>query len=176
MIDFRAYIRTIADYPKAGIQFRDVTTLLNDAHAFNAAIDTLALHYADIALDQVVAIEARGFIIGAALASKLGLGFVPVRKAGKLPADTLKQTYALEYGEDTLEVHQDALAVGMRVLLVDDLIATGGTALAAISLIRQLGAEVVHAAFVIDLPDLGGMQHLQANGVQPFVLCQFEGH
>lgn len=176
MIDFRAYIRTIADYPKAGIQFRDVTTLLNDAHAFNAAIDTLALHYADIALDQVVAIEARGFIIGAALASKLGLGFVPVRKAGKLPADTLKQTYALEYGEDTLEVHQDALAVGMRVLLVDDLIATGGTALAAISLIRQLGAEVVHAAFVIDLPDLGGMQHLQANGVQPFALCQFEGH
>lgn len=176
MIDFRAYIRTIADYPKAGIQFRDVTTLLNDAHAFNAAIDTLALHYADIALDQVVAIEARGFIIGAALASKLGLGFVPVRKAGKLPADTLKQIYALEYGEDTLEVHQDALAVGMRVLLVDDLIATGGTALAAISLIRQLGAEVVHAAFVIDLPDLGGMQHLQANGVQPFVLCQFEGH
>lgn len=176
MIDFRAYIRTIADYPKAGIQFRDITTLLNDAHAFNAAIDTLALHYADVALDQVVAIEARGFIIGAALASKLGLGFVPVRKAGKLPADTLKQTYALEYGEDTLEVHQDALAVGMRVLLVDDLIATGGTALAAISLIRQLGAEVVHAAFVIDLPDLGGMQHLQANGVQPFALCQFEGH
>jgi len=176
MIDFRAYIRTIADYPKAGIQFRDVTTLLNDAHAFNAAIDTLALHYADIALDQVVAIEARGFIIGAALASKLGLGFVPVRKAGKLPADTLKQTYALEYGEDTLEVHQDALVVGMRVLLVDDLIATGGTALAAISLIRQLGAEVLHAAFVIDLPDLGGMQHLQANGVQPFALCQFEGH
>ena len=176
MIDFRAYIRTIADYPKAGIQFRDVTTLLNDAHAFNAAIDTLALHYADIALDQVVAIEARGFIIGAALASKLGLGFVPVRKAGKLPANTVKQTYALEYGEDMLEVHQDALAVGMRVLLVDDLIATGGTALAAISLIRQLGAEVVHAAFVIDLPDLGGMQHLQANGVQPFALCQFEGH
>lgn len=176
MIDFRAYIRTIADYPKAGIQFRDITTLLNDAHAFNAAIDTLALHYADIALDQVVAIEARGFIIGAALASKLGLGFVPVRKAGKLPADTLKQTYALEYGEDTLEVHQDALAVGMRVLLVDDLIATGGTALAAISLIRQLGAEVLHAAFVIDLPDLGGMQHLQANGVQSFALCQFEGH
>lgn len=176
MIDFSAYIRTIADYPKAGIQFRDITTLLNDAQAFNAAIDTLALHYADIALDQVVAIEARGFIIGAALASKLGLGFVPVRKVGKLPADTLKQTYALEYGEDTLEIHQDALAAGARVLLVDDLIATGGTALAAISLIRQLGAEVRHAAFVIDLPDLGGVQHLQANGVQPFALCQFEGH
>ncbi len=176
MIDFSAYIRTIADYPKAGIQFRDITTLLNDAQAFNAAIDTLALHFADIALDQVVAIEARGFIIGAALASKLGLGFVPVRKVGKLPADTLKQTYALEYGEDTLEVHQDALAADARVLLVDDLIATGGTALAAISLIRQLGAEVRYAAFVIDLPDLGGMQHLQANGVQTFALCQFEGH
>jgi adenine phosphoribosyltransferase len=176
MMDIRSYIRTIADYPKAGIQFRDITTLLRDATAFNATIDALALHYADTALDKVVGIEARGFIIGAALASKLGLGFLPVRKPGKLPAAALSQSYALEYGEDALEIHKDAINAGESILLVDDLIATGGTALAAVALIRQLGGVVEHAGFVIDLPDLGGLQHLQANGVQPFALCQFEGH
>lgn len=176
MIDIRASIRTIADYPKEGIQFRDITTLLKDAVAFNAAIDRLALHYADLPLDKIVGIESRGFIIGAALASKLSVGFVPVRKPGKLPAATISQTYALEYGEDMLELHQDAIANGEQVLLVDDLIATGGTALAAVGLIRRLGGEVAHAAFVIDLPDLGGMQHLQASGIQTFTLCQFEGH
>ena len=175
-MDIRAYIRTIADYPKAGIQFRDITTLLKDAAAFNAAIDTLALHYADTPLDKVVGIESRGFIIGAALASKLGLGFVPVRKAGKLPAATLTQTYALEYGEDALELHTDAIAPGERVLLIDDLIATGGTALAAVALIRRLGGVAEHAGFIIDLPALSGMQQLQANDVQTFALCQFEGH
>ncbi|TXI43348.1 MAG: adenine phosphoribosyltransferase [Methylophilus sp.] len=176
MMDLSAYIRTIADYPKAGIQFRDITTLLQDATAFNAAIDVLALHYADVALDKVVGIEARGFIIGAAVASKLQLGFVPVRKPGKLPAATISQRYTLEYGEDALQLHADAITAGERVLLVDDLIATGGTAQAAVALIRQLGGVVAHAGFVIDLPDLGGLQHLQANGVQAFALCQFEGH
>ncbi|WP_292822588.1 adenine phosphoribosyltransferase [Methylophilus sp.] len=175
-MDLSAYIRTIADYPKAGIQFRDITTLLQDATAFNAAIDVLALHYADVALDKVVGIEARGFIIGAAVASKLQLGFVPVRKPGKLPAATISQRYTLEYGEDALQLHADAITAGERVLLVDDLIATGGTAQAAVALIRQLGGVVAHAGFVIDLPDLGGLQHLQANGVQAFALCQFEGH
>lgn len=176
MIDLSAYIRTIEDYPKAGIQFRDITTLLQDATAFNAAIDALALHYADVALDKVVGIEARGFIIGAAVASKLQLGFVPVRKPGKLPAATISQRYTLEYGEDALQLHANAITAGERVLLVDDLIATGGTALAAVALIRRLGGVVAHAGFVIDLPDLGGLQHLQANGVQAFALCQFEGH
>lgn len=176
MMDIRAYIRTIADYPKAGIQFRDITTLLKDAAAFNAAIDILALHYADLPLDAIVGIESRGFIVGAALASKLSVGFVPVRKPGKLPAKTITQAYALEYGEDALELHADAISAGDQVLLVDDLIATGGTALAAVSLIRQLGGVVAHAAFVIDLPDLGGMQQLQNSGVQSFALCQFEGH
>lgn len=176
MMDIRAYIRTIADYPKAGIQFRDITTLLKDATAFNTAIDTLALHYADLPLNVIVGIESRGFIIGAALASKLNVGFVPVRKPGKLPAKTITQTYALEYGEDALELHADAISAGDQVLLVDDLIATGGTAQAAVALIRRLGGVVEHAAFVIDLPDLGGMQQLQSVGVQTFVLCQFEGH
>jgi len=176
MINLSAHIRTIADYPKAGIQFRDITTLLKDPLAFNATIDALALHYADVVLDKVVGIEARGFIVGAALASRLKLGFVPVRKPGKLPASVIRQSYALEYGEDALELHADAIVAGERVLLIDDLIATGGTARAAVGLIRQLGGVVEHAGFVIDLPALSGMQHLQASGVQTFALCQFEGH
>lgn len=176
MMDFTSHIRTIADYPKPGIQFRDITSLLQNALAFNAAIDTLVMHYADTALDKVVGIEARGFIVGAAVASKLGLGFVPARKPGKLPGASIAQTYALEYGQDALHMHADAIQAGERVLLIDDLIATGGTALAAVSLIRTLGGEVTHAGFVIDLPDLGGLQHLQTLGVQAFALCQFEGH
>ncbi len=173
---FASTIRTIADYPKPGIQFRDITTLLKDRVAFNAMVDALALHYADVHLDKIAAIESRGFIIGAALASKLEVGFVPVRKRGKLPAETIMQSYTLEYGEDALEVHVDAVTAGERLLLVDDLIATGGTALAAMTLVRRLGGVVQHAAFVIDLPALGGLQQLQSAGVETFALCQFDGH
>ncbi|MDP8566526.1 adenine phosphoribosyltransferase [Methylophilus aquaticus] len=173
---FASTIRTIADYPKPGIQFRDITTLLKDRVAFNAMVDALALHYANVRLDKVAAIESRGFIIGAALASKLELGFVPVRKRGKLPAETVMQPYKLEYGEDALEIHVDAVTEGEQLLLVDDLIATGGTAMAAMTLVRRLGGVVEHAAFVVDLPALGGLQQLQSAGVKPFVLCQFDGH
>lgn len=172
----KAFIRTIPDYPKPGIQFRDVTTLLKDPQGFAAVIDGLSQHHAKYDFDKVVAIEARGFIIGAALAAKLNIGFVPVRKPGKLPAATISQTYTLEYGVDALELHQDAIQPDERVLLVDDLIATGGTALAAVALVRQLGGILEQAAFVIDLPELGGMQQLQTVGVQGFALCQFEGH
>lgn len=173
---FKALIRTTPDYPKPGIQFRDITTLLQDPQGFSAAIDALGQHYDKQAFDKVVAIEARGFIIGAALAIKLGAGFVPARKPGKLPAATISQSYTLEYGMDALEVHQDAIQSGERILLVDDLIATGGTAMAAVTLIRQLGGLLEQAAFIIDLPELGGMQQLGAAGVQGFALCQFKGH
>ena len=173
---FASVIRTIPDYPRPGIQFRDITTLLKDRVAFNAMVDALALHYAHVPLDKVAAIESRGFIIGAALASKLELGFVPVRKRGKLPAETVMQPYTLEYGEDALEIHVDAITAGEQLLLVDDLIATGGTAMAAMTLVRRLGGVVQHAAFVIDLPALGGLQQLQSAGVEPFALCQFDGH
>lgn len=168
-------IRTIPDYPKPGIQFRDITPLLQDKQGFAAVLDALAAHCSQMPVDKVVAVEARGFIIGAALAARLGAGFVPVRKPGKLPAQTIKQSYSLEYGTDTLELHADAIQANERILLVDDLIATGGTALAAVALIRQLGGLVTQAAFIIDLPDLGGMQHLTNAGVQGFALYQFEG-
>lgn len=172
----RGLVRTIPDYPKAGIQFRDITTLLQDKQGFAAVIDALTAHYVAFKVDKVVAVEARGFIIGAALAARLGVGFVPVRKPGKLPAATIAQSYMLEYGTDTLELHADAIQSGEHVLLVDDLIATGGTALAAVALVRQLGGLVTQAAFVIDLPELGGMQQLLAAGVQGIALCQFAGH
>ncbi|MDA1194668.1 MAG: adenine phosphoribosyltransferase [Planctomycetota bacterium] len=160
-----AAIRTIPDYPKPGIQFRDVTTLLRDARAFRTAVDRLVAPWAGAKIDKVAGIEARGFIVGGAVAHQLSVGFVPVRKHGKLPAATLQQTYELEYGTDTVEIHTDAVAPGERVLVVDDLIATGGTAAAAIELLRRAGAEVIGATFVVNLPALGGAARLAALGV-----------
>jgi len=176
LIDLRHLVRTIPDYPKPGILFRDVTTLMGNAEGFKASVEAMAAPYLDDKIDAVAGIEARGFILGGAVADRLSCGFIPIRKKGKLPWKTIGQQYTLEYGVDIIEIHADAIKPGERILIVDDLIATGGTALAAVSLIRQLGGVVAHAAFVIDLPDLGGMQHLQSVGVQTFALCQFEGH
>lgn len=170
------HIRTIPDYPKPGIQFRDITTLLADPIAYRETIDQLAAPYQNARIDRVVGIEARGFILGGALADRLHAGFVPVRKKGKLPHETVRVAYALEYGIDEIEVHRDAVAPGERVLLVDDLIATGGTALAALELLRAIGAEVVAAAFVIDLPDLGGAARLRGLGLPVQTLVAFPGH
>lgn len=169
-------IRTIPDYPKPGILFRDITTLLGDARAFRRAVDELVQPFAGAKIEKVAGIEARGFILGGAVAHQLSAGFTPVRKKGKLPAATLRQTYALEYGEDEVEIHVDAVAPGEKVLLVDDLIATGGTAEAAIKLLRQAGANIVGAAFVIDLPDLGGARRIEALGVSVRALVAFDGH
>ena len=172
----RESIRTIADYPKPGIQFRDITTLLGDARAFRTAVDQLVQPWAGQRIDKVAGIEARGFILGGALAHQLSAGFIPVRKKGKLPHETVRLAYSLEYGVDEMEVHRDAVRPGERVILVDDLIATGGTATAAIGLLRQIGAEVVAACFVIDLPDLGGAAKIAALGVPVRTLVGFEGH
>jgi adenine phosphoribosyltransferase len=171
----KSLIRTIPNYPKADIQFRDITTLLKDPVGLRLVVDTLAAHYATQKIDKIAGIEARGFIIGAALAYKLGVGFVPIRKPGKLPATTIGHDYSLEYGADRVEIHTDAISAGERILLVDDLIATGGTAQAAVSLLLKLDAVVVACALVIDLPDLGGAQRLRASGVPVFALCQFDG-
>jgi len=170
------HIRTIPDYPKPGIQFRDITTLLADPAAYRETIDQLAAPYLEAGIDRVVGIEARGFILGGALADRLRAGFVPVRKKGKLPHETLRVAYALEYGTDEIEIHRDAVAHGERVLLVDDLIATGGTALAAVQLLEILGATIVAAAFVIDLPELGGSEKLRARGIATHTLLSFDGH
>ena len=169
-------IRTIPDYPKPGILFRDITTLLGDARAFRRTVDELVQPFAGRKIDKVAGIEARGFILGGAVAHQVAAGFVPLRKKGKLPHLTIGVEYALEYGVDTIEMHVDAVAPGETVLLVDDLIATGGTAVAAIQLLRQSGAEVVGAAFVIDLPDLGGADKLRAVGVPLSTLVGFPGH
>ena len=174
--DIKRYIRTIPDYPKPGILFRDITTLLSDLHGFRAAVDELAWPFLDGKIDYVAGIEARGFILGGAVAHTLGRGFIPIRKKGKLPHKTIGQEYALEYGVDTIEMHEDAIKQGDRVLLIDDLIATGGTAGAAIDLIRKSGGDVVAAAFVIDLPDIGGAAKLKAKGVKVHTLVEFEGH
>lgn len=173
--DISRYIRTIPDYPKPGIQFRDVTTLFADPHGFRASVDELLWPYLRVDIDYVVGIEARGFILGGAIAHELGKGFIPIRKKGKLPWKTIGQDYTLEYGVDTIEIHADAVGEGAKCLLVDDLIATGGTAEAAIELIRKSGGELVGACFVIDLPDLGGAQKLREKGVKVHRLIEFEG-
>jgi adenine phosphoribosyltransferase len=169
-------IRNIPDYPKPGIMFRDITTLLGDARAFRRAVDELVHPYAGMKVDKIAGIEARGFILGGAIAHQLSAGFIPIRKKGKLPHDTVRVAYSLEYGIDEMEMHKDAVQPGEKVILVDDLIATGGTAEGAVKLLTQMGAEIVAACFVIDLPDLGGRAKLEALGVEVNTLVAFEGH
>lgn len=174
-MDIKKYIRTIPDYPKKGIMFRDITTLWQDAGGLRTAIDQLVWPYAGVRIDKVAGIEARGFVLGGAIAHQLSVGFVPVRKKGKLPFDVIGEEYALEYGTDTVEIHTDAINEGDNILLVDDLIATGGTAVAAINLIRRAKGTVIGAAFVIDLPDIGGRKKVEKLGVNVRTLCEFEG-
>ncbi len=169
------YIRTIADFPVEGIMFRDVTTLFADPRGFRMCIDQLLHPFAGEEIDKVVGLEARGFIIGGAIAHQLSVGFTPIRKKGKLPGATLSQAYALEYAEAVMEVHSDAIEPGEKVLMVDDLLATGGTAAAGIQLVEQLGGEIIGCAFIIDLPDLGGRAKLEDMGMDVHVLCEFEG-
>ena len=175
-VDIKSLIRTIPDYPKAGIFFRDITTLIADPAGLRTAIDGLVWPFLTERVDIVAGIEARGFILGGAVAHELGRGFVPIRKKGKLPWRTIGQEYSLEYGVDTIEIYADAIHKGSRVLLVDDLIATGGTAAAATELIRRSGGELIAAAFVIDLPDLGGAERLAKHDVKVHTLVSFEGH
>ena len=171
----KSRIRTIPDYPKPGIMFRDITTLLQDPFGFRKLIDDLVQPFTGNVIDAVAGIEARGFIIGGAIAHQLSVGFIPVRKQGKLPFTTIGQEYELEYGTDTVEIHTDAVTAGQKVLVVDDLIATGGTAIATVSLLRQAGAEILGASFVVDLPDLGGRKRLEAEDVSVLTLVEFEG-
>jgi adenine phosphoribosyltransferase len=171
----KSLIRTIPHYPKQGVQFRDITTLLKDPLGLKVTIDEFYKRYADQRIDKVVGVEARGFLIGTPLAYKLGVGFVPIRKQGKLPAETMGHDYELEYGSDRVEIHKDAIEKGERILLVDDLVATGGTALASAALIEKLGGEVVECAFIIDLISLGGRARLEAKGHSMFALVEFEG-
>jgi adenine phosphoribosyltransferase len=168
-------IRTIPDFPKKGIQFRDITTLLKDPDGLRDTIDTITNRYKDQKIDVVVGIEARGFILGSAVAYCLGVGFVPVRKKGKLPGDTERMEYDLEYGRDEIEIHRDALKYGDRVLLIDDLLATGGTSLAAAHLVEKLGGKVVEISFIVDLPDVGGHARIEKEGYSIFALCEFAG-
>jgi len=172
----RDAIRTIADYPKPGILFRDITTLLGNARAFRRAVDELVQPFAGDKIDQVAGVEARGFILGGAVAHQLSSGFVPIRKKGKLPHKAVSIAYSLEYGLDEMEMHEDAVKPGERVILIDDLIATGGTAEAAVKLLKSIGAEVVAACFVIDLPDLGGRKRIEALNVPVRTLIAFDGH
>ncbi|TDM54780.1 adenine phosphoribosyltransferase [Aliivibrio fischeri] len=169
-------IKSIPDYPKAGIMFRDVTSLMEDPKAYQATIQLLVEKYKQGGFTKIVGTEARGFLFGAPLALELGVGFVPVRKPGKLPRPTIAQTYDLEYGTDTLEIHTDAIVEGDKVLVVDDLLATGGTIEATVKLIRQLGGEVEYAAFVINLPEIGGEARLEGLGLNVYSICEFAGH
>ncbi len=171
----KSRIRTIPDYPKPGIMFRDITTLLQDPQGFRKTVDELVQLHVKSRVDKVAGIEARGFILGGAVAHQLGVGFIPVRKKGKLPFDTIEEDYELEYGTDTVEIHSDAVLPGETVLLVDDLIATGGTAEAALKLIRRTGGEVIAATFVVELPDLGGRRRLEDLGCEVLALCAFDG-
>ncbi|MEM9549950.1 MAG: adenine phosphoribosyltransferase [Pseudomonadota bacterium] len=171
----RDYIRTIVDFPHEGIMFRDVTTLFADARGFRMAIDQMLHPYAGLRIDKVVGLEARGFIIGGAIAHQLSVGFVPIRKKGKLPGAVISEDYTLEYGEAIVEVHDDAIEPGEKILLVDDLLATGGTAAAGIRLIERLGGEIMSCAFIIDLPDLGGRKVLEGMGMDVHALCAFDG-
>ena len=175
-LNLRKSIRTIPDYPKPGIMFRDITTLLGDARAFRRAVDELVQPWAGMKIDKVAGIEARGFIIGGAVAHQVSAGFVPIRKKGKLPHKRVSIAYSLEYGLDEMEMHEDAVAKGERVILVDDLIATGGTAEGAVKLLRQMGANVLAACFIIDLPELGGADKLRQLDVPVRTLIAFEGH
>jgi adenine phosphoribosyltransferase len=175
-MDFSTVIRTIPDYPKKGIMFRDITTLLGNPRAFRRAVDELVQPYAGLRIDKVAGIEARGFILGGAVAHQLSVGFVPVRKKGKLPHSVIGEDYDLEYGKDRVEIHSDAVKKGDAVLVVDDLIATGGTCFAAVKLLERAGAKVVACAFVIDLPDLGGADKIRALGMDVTTLVSFGGH
>ena len=169
------YVRTIPDYPKAGILFRDVTTIFESDVAYPKMINEFVDYYKDKGIDKVAGIEARGFILGGAIAHMLGIGFITIRKAGKLPHLTHKEDYELEYGTDALEIHIDAIEEGENILIVDDLIATGGTAEAACKLVENMGGKIVECCFVVDLPDLGGHKRLEENGQKVFALCEFEG-
>jgi adenine phosphoribosyltransferase len=175
-MDYKDAIRTIPDYPKPGILFRDITTLLGNPRAFRRAVDELVQPWAGAKIDKVAGLEARGFILGGAVAHQLGVGFIPVRKKGKLPHTVIGEDYQLEYGTDRVEIHVDAVSPGDKVLLIDDLIATGGTALAGIRLLERAGAQVIGCSFVIDLPDLGGADKLRAIGMNVASLVAFEGH
>jgi adenine phosphoribosyltransferase len=175
-IDLKSLVRTIPDYPKKGILFRDISTLIENPAGFRESIERIASKHRGLGITHVAGIEARGFIFGAAVAISLGVGFIPVRKSGKLPGETIGQNYALEYGVDTIEIHADVVSDADKVLLVDDLIATGGTAIAAVSLLRRTGATLDHAAFVVDLPDIGGAEKLKKLDLQVNSLMSFGGH
>ena len=175
-MDLARIIRTIPDYPKPGIMFRDITTLLGNARAFRRTVDELVQPWAGFKIDKVAGIEARGFILGGAVAHQISAGFVPIRKKGKLPYKRVTIGYSLEYGSDEMEMHEDGVTAGERVILVDDLVATGGTAQAAVKLLRQMGADVLAACFIIDLPELGGAAKLRAMDVPVRTLMSFDGH
>ncbi|MDP2805161.1 MAG: adenine phosphoribosyltransferase [Gallionellaceae bacterium] len=171
----KSKIRTVPHYPKQGIMFRDITTLLKDPIGMRMMVDELVRRYKDVKIDKIAGIESRGFILGAPLAYALGKGFIPIRKKGKLPAETIGHDYELEYGTDRIEIHTDAVSKGEKILLVDDLIATGGTAEAACKLIDKMGGQIVECCFIVDLPDIGGRKRLEKHGQKVFALCEFEG-
>lgn len=171
----KSKIRTVPHWPKQGIMFRDITTLLKDSEGFNRMINLLTERYKDTKIDIIAGIESRGFITGSVLAHKLNLGFIPIRKPNKLPAETVSEEYELEYGKDKIEIHKDAIKPGDKVLLIDDLLATGGTSIAACNLIKKLGGEIIECSFIIDLPDLKGREKLEKRGLKVFSLVQFEG-
>jgi adenine phosphoribosyltransferase len=171
----KSKIRTIPHFPKEGIMFRDITTLLSDAEGFRDVVDTIVQRYEGVDIDVVVGLEARGFIIGGAIAHQLGKGFVPIRKAGKLPAEKTSYEYELEYGTDVIEIHTDSISSGDKVLLVDDLLATGGTAHAGAKLVEKLGGKIVEMTFIVDLPEVGGRKRLEESGYKVFALVEFEG-